>query len=520
MVNIDRIHVHPCLTAAWLVGGGFGLGAVIIADLALGGGLGAISWLALLAWLLPPIGVLLTIAVLRCEAVIKYSVLRIGYTCPKCSKQHVPYFRCPDCSELIEDLGATISGVWHTRCECGALVPTVDWAGRLALEKVCRHCSADLLHSELGRQSEYRIAVVGAQSSGKTNLMVTSIWRLEKHFAPYNDIEVDFGNPSEESEYRSYIGMLEAGKVMEKTVSQAVPKAFTLSLRSANGKGGLLYLYDAAGEDYADEEHLSGHPVEQYDGVLFLVDPFAEEEIRGELRNRTSQEEVDQANPAPVDANEILGRLVNVLERVHRVPVGGTFPIPIAVAVTKTDACGLNERLGIPPDRSHQRFHNMTVAAHHTERYSSRVRSFLKHEGLGMLARIIESRFPRVAYFGVSSLGRSRKDEDQSPFEPRGVLAPLLWLCYHTDALSDRDTFDRSIINTHFYLSRCLRGREGSRAFWTFSGVLAAIGLVLFILVMTVDLLPLLFCGGFLVIGFVIAYVCWYVAIIRGRFEE
>ena len=41
--------------------------------------------------------------------------------------------------------------------------------------------------------------------------------------------------------------------------------------------------------------------------------------------------EIQRTNPSPVEASEILGRLVNTLERVLKVPPGGVFPVPLAV---------------------------------------------------------------------------------------------------------------------------------------------------------------------------------------------
>ena len=59
---------------------------------------------------------------------------------------------------------------------------------------------------------------------------------------------------------------------MQKTVQVPVLKAFTVSIRSANGRGCRLFLYDAAGEDYEVEQHLDNHPLERYDAILFIVD--------------------------------------------------------------------------------------------------------------------------------------------------------------------------------------------------------------------------------------------------------
>ena len=40
---------------------------------------------------------------------------------------------------------------------------------------------------------------------------------------------------------------------------------------------------DAAGEDFQEEDRLDSHPIEKYDGILFVIDPFAEEGVRAGL---------------------------------------------------------------------------------------------------------------------------------------------------------------------------------------------------------------------------------------------
>ena len=63
-----------------------------------------------------------------------------------------------------------------------------------------------------------------------------------------------------------------------------------------------------------DEETLGKHPIQNYDGILLVVDPFAEKGVCAGLVGKFSSEEIDSNNPAPFEATEVLGRLINVLE--------------------------------------------------------------------------------------------------------------------------------------------------------------------------------------------------------------
>ena len=460
---IDRTKRHFCLRMDWVYMAACIMVVTFFADLLINSTLTLISVVGVAVTLLPPLAVVCTIGILSREGLVKHHVRKISYTCPKCSCRGQPLFRCPKCSELLHDLRPSVYGVFHAACAtCGNGLPTTDRGGRLTLDKVCSGCSADLLHSDLGKQSEYRIGIVGATSSGKTNVLITSIRSLRQDFAPENGLEVRFGDPTEERVFRQYVEWLDKGMVMQKTIPIPIPRAFNLSLRSEDGQGCLLYLYDAAGEDFQEEERLENHPIEKYDGILFVIDPFAEEGVREGLAGDLEVAAVQRTNPAPLDASEILGRLVNVLERVLKVPVGGVFPIPLAVVVTKIDACGLAEQLKIRTRPFGGSYFSLTAAAYDAESHSARVRRFLLKVGLGNVIRIVESRFARVGFFGVSSLGRSADPADRRAFKALGMPAPLVWLTFHTGALDESDEWDRSFVNLHISLLRSLKGLEGA----------------------------------------------------------
>ena len=87
---------------------------------------------------------------------------------------------------------------------------------------------------------------------------------------------------------------------------------------------------------------------------------------------------------------------------------------------------------------------------------------FLADAGLANLLGILEARFERVYYFGASALGRLPDPMDESPFEPRGVLAPLVWLGHETGALSDAPGITRAGGNFRLFFRRALRGQEGT----------------------------------------------------------
>jgi len=443
-----------------------GSGSFLFNDMFVGFRVYILSWGVLAAALLASLAVLATIGLLRLEVPLKYTFLRIGYACPDCHRKAVPHFRCPKCSSLISDLRPSPYGVLQAKCsKCGATLPTLDTLGRLSLQKVCSSsdCSRDLDDPAFGRNGEFHFAIIGATSSGKTNLMVTSVWRFEQAFAPANGLTVAFANSTEKHVYDQWVRRLMSGQVMDKTDSRYQPRAFTLTVNSAAGLGCRLYVYDAAGDDFAEEDRMAGHHFQEFiDGIIFVLDPFAEQEIRAALLAHGKGTELKKTNPAPVAAHEIVARMVSRLEGVMHVAAGGTFPIPIAVVLTKGDAGELEREIGAIRS-TEQHYTGISAATQDGERQAADVRRFLAKSGLDNTLRILETRFARVGYFLTSALGRNADGGDSSAFRPRGVIAPLVWLCYYSQAMTGAATMKQICQNSWVILRRSLRGQEGQK---------------------------------------------------------
>jgi len=400
------------------------------------------SWSALTISTTLALAILAVIGILRCETLLKARLHRIRYTCPVCHEQELPQFRCPSCSELASDLVPSAYGIFHARCaKCRTELPTLDLLGRLALPKVCgnRNCSADLTHSAIGKQRELHIGFVGAQSSGKTTLMIVSLWQVAQQIASKYGLQVEFADNQQKKTLHDFVARLASGVRLAKTASMPRPRAFNVALRNAKGPGGLIYLYDAAGEDFTEESRMSGHRFHRFvDGLVLVIDPFAEALSRPGKGGAIDRKAWSEVNPAATDVASVFQPFISRLEQQMNVSAKGLFPIPLAVVVTKMGAMSnapwssmAQERdVSAPPNSCHQ---GPSQPVSVGKKPSSPIREFLLDLGLANLVLGLETRFRKVAYFTTSAI-----EELPSPGRPlarRRAAVPLLWLIQQGGAL-------------------------------------------------------------------------------------
>nr|VFK24624.1 MAG: hypothetical protein BECKMB1821G_GA0114241_100926 [Candidatus Kentron sp. MB]VFK27065.1 MAG: hypothetical protein BECKMB1821I_GA0114274_100226 [Candidatus Kentron sp. MB]VFK74918.1 MAG: hypothetical protein BECKMB1821H_GA0114242_101227 [Candidatus Kentron sp. MB] len=178
-----------------------------------------------------------------------------------------------------------------------------------------------------------------------------------------------------------------------------------------------------------------------------------------------------------MNVTTVLGSLISRFEHVLAERAERTIPVPVAVVVTKVDAYGLEDRVGGTTElpRDHR---SVSSAARHAASQSRRVRQFLRDCGLGNVINNLESRFQPVRYFSASALGRSFRPDDGTPFAPRGVWAPFLWICFQSGAISSIPTVVSMMGNAWRSFVQSLQGKAGMSSAivaWTFTLCIAAI---------------------------------------------
>lgn len=127
------------------------------------------------------IGYGLVLLVGTCISYIMYSIAmnkekryikqnNISFVCPECQSimASLPAFECPVCKKVHTELIPSEYGIFHRKCVCGTLIPTMFSNGKDTLQPICPNCMHRVLNP---RFSSICIDIIGQQGAGKFALM-------------------------------------------------------------------------------------------------------------------------------------------------------------------------------------------------------------------------------------------------------------------------------------------------------------------------------------------------------------
>jgi hypothetical protein len=434
-------------------------GALVLLDLFFGYQVYIWSWIVLSATLFAATAVLATIAMCRAEPLAKLVLGKVRYSCPCCYHSQVPHCRCRRCSDVVVDLRPTPYGVWRARCTgCSALLPTLDLGGRLDLDLLCANCGEGFTHRGFGRQDEVHVGLWGVSSSGKTHLLTAALWQIETSFAPAHGFRLRWAPPDGPS-FRQQVARLQSGQPLPPTPSLGAVRAINLSVEHDSNPGCLLYLHDLSGTCLENAEELASHLYFAcLDGLILVVDPFLE----GELLRETaalSGDECRRVAPPRANAAEVVGILIDYLERALNLSPNEVIPLRVALVLGKVDGTELARG---PAPKGGKPLQSLVGLAAAEERDTSLdVRRFLADLGLNNLLGVLDSRFSEVAYFAASTSDPAPRAGGRTVFQPRGAAGPFLWVLHRAGVFSRTSTVYRRLGNAWQFCGRALHGREG-----------------------------------------------------------
>jgi hypothetical protein len=349
--------------------------------------------------------------------------------CPHCHcKAALPEYFCPSCREVHSQLIPSSYGILHHTCRCGHKLPATFFLGRGALESRCRECKQKLEQAHTESRKLF-VPVTGAKSVGKSAFLYTALQELVEHRAGELGLAHSFVEAGAERDYERARDQFARGRRPDVTMD-ALPRALTLRLERPGQSPRVLYLYDPAGEAFADTQGTVLHRYQEYlSGLVFLVDPFAIPAVEEEYRTQLAAHE-DALRPSTVPVEDTFARILIGMEEFFGLRKGARIRVPVAVVLSKADAFDLEDRVG---ERAVDA--RMPAAPAGTTREAVRdalIRDQLRAWGEGPFVQQLETRCARVRYFTCSTLGRMPDATDRA-FHGRGVLEPLMWIIGETD---------------------------------------------------------------------------------------
>ncbi|MFO1432368.1 MAG: hypothetical protein U1F76_19860 [Candidatus Competibacteraceae bacterium] len=340
--------------------------------------------------------------------------------------RHITY-RCPydDCAysglpihigggEQYADLQPNFYGIFHHTCRnpdgTEVKLPTLDFLGRNKLPRLCGGCKRPLIFSSFGELAEKPIAIVGGPTAGKTLFLRQAVSQLQAYLSALPGSRVQIDSEQQQRELEADRQRLQSGQVVAKTVNQAM--AFGLAVRLSRRWRHLLYLYDAPGEDFLTMQRFGQKQALQHiAGLILLIDPFS---LAG-LASYRERLPVDQ-EISEVPLQQVVDVLLNGVNTMLVKQPTDTCAVPLAVVINKADALPVIE---LPFLAALQPGGSAT---------SADCRQALERLGERASVHKLESKFTRIQYFAGSALGRMPDRRNASPFQPVGVIEPLLWL--------------------------------------------------------------------------------------------
>ncbi len=341
---------------------------------------------------------------------------RIAYRCPydDCSYSGLPVHIC-QCGVQYADLLPNFYGIFHHKCRHAdgeVKLATMDFLGRGKLARLCGSCRKPLMHSSLGELPEWPIAIVGGSNTGKTVFMLQATREMQKRLSEIPGSKVRIDSEEQERNYQQQAELLDRGQRLAKT---AASMTLAMAVRIPKGPQYLLYLFDRPGENFTRLDHVGQmQALRHLKGIMLLVDPFSLPELEDHGRRLSG------LYPSGDQFNRIVDTLIQGVKAMLLERSEDKCRVPLAVVLSKADAL---------PARDFPFLDGLFPTDGHVDpAMNARCRDALNKLGAGPSVRSLELTFSNVRYFACTALGRLPDLRNASPFQPKGVVEPLMWL--------------------------------------------------------------------------------------------
>jgi hypothetical protein len=216
--------------------------------------------------------------------------------------------------------------------------------------------------------------------------------------------------------------------IVDKAVTKPLVYSLTFSGKSWRGAPKItgvvtLVFFDTAGEDLNSEDTMS--TVNKYiyrsDGIILLVDPLQLERVRDRLGAGVDMPDMQ------TETADIMNRVTRLIEQGRGVSPSEQISIPTAVAFSKFDAVRplIDDQFQIVASPNHERGYDEADL----QAVNSEMIALLEEWGGQELIHLLDTRFQRHSFFGLSALGCNPHGTAKIPrVISQRVADPFLWL--------------------------------------------------------------------------------------------
>lgn len=337
--------------------------------------------------------------------ICRRTVCRLFSACPGCHQTCVlPHFVCPKCGVLHRRLFPNQFGCLFHRCKCGQRLPASFWNGRAALKALCPVCGESL---DEAQARPVCVPLIGRPGSGKSEFLVRACQEVLR-FVPANGGQAQI-HPEDRSRYAALVSALAAG-ALPKTADR-LPRALRMTLTPPKAKvAQQVYLYDPAGEVFAEVDGLAAHSFYQFaSGYIMCID-LSKLSAATASGSETAEAPSEGSSEEAAWVAETVDRWRMALEKSGAIEPGQKATVPLAVILAKADQI-----------RSHP-----PVEPKSDQGEDSRCRECLREMRAEVITHKLQQSFANVRYFFA---GRSvGKGSAEPSGNGRRVSEPLLWI--------------------------------------------------------------------------------------------
>ena len=357
--------------------------------------------------------------------------------CPYCLSKlsrASAYYECEECGTKMEVKSNTVS----PRCTNG------NCSHRKRIVLKCKNCDAELPPRFLDYQGYVPFAMVGLPGSGKTNYIISSLYRLQS--GRMKNVSVQYmDNDTKELYKAGYKSIYSDHKPVDSTnPGEIIPYLYRVQIEKKGlfGKSHIesmsMTIFDGAGEDIvkmAEDTELNNYIINsKY--ILFLIDPTTLDEVETRVVDLEGLE-FSRGNRDSRDNNDtrnLITDMASFIKERTNMKLNSKIKIPVGIVFTKMDLLFDTADFNCSTVREKsEHFTKGGFDSSDAELVSQEIETYLQNIGADDFLDVLRMNFENYRFFGVSSFGntpadKASKKNSLNQIDTHRVEDPIMWI--------------------------------------------------------------------------------------------